>query len=140
MCYIEQNPIKANMVKKLEDYPYSSYNYFLAKDIPECLQKSWIVQNYKEDNEAMKALLTSSVDTTQLQVLKTASNLIEAPNLDRKPKEEDLVKIFEKTTERKERNKAIVKAYKDGYSQHMIAKILGMAQSTIHGIIKRNRL
>jgi len=32
----------------------------------------------------------------------------------------------------------IVKVYKEGYSQHMIAKVLGMAQSTIHGIIKRN--
>ena len=31
----------------------------------------------------------------------------------------------------------ITKAYKQGYSQHMIAKVLGMAQSTIHGIIKR---
>ncbi len=30
----------------------------------------------------------------------------------------------------------IVKAYKEGYSQHMIAKVLGMAQSTINGIYK----
>ena len=31
----------------------------------------------------------------------------------------------------------IVKVYKEGYSQHMIAKVLGMAQSTINGIVKR---
>ena len=31
----------------------------------------------------------------------------------------------------------IVKVYKEGYSQHMIAKVLGMTQSTINGIVKR---
>ncbi|MCD6213310.1 MAG: helix-turn-helix domain-containing protein [Sulfurovum sp.] len=30
-----------------------------------------------------------------------------------------------------------LKVYEEGYSQHMIAKVLGMAQSTINGIIKR---
>ncbi len=29
MCYIEQNPPKANMVKDIVAYPYSSYHYFL---------------------------------------------------------------------------------------------------------------
>jgi len=34
------------------------------------------------------------------------------------------------------RNKTIAKAYKQGYSQHMIAKVLGMTQSTISAITK----
>ena len=138
MCYIEQNPLKANMVKKLEEYPYSSYHYFLDyKNIPECLQNAWTVQNHKDDKEAIEVFLTSPVDTQLLQELKTASSLVEAPNLDNRPKEEDLVKIFQNSKEFKKRNISIVKAYKEGYSQHMIAKVLGMAQSTINGIIKR---
>jgi REP element-mobilizing transposase RayT len=138
MCYIEQNPLKANMVKELAEYPYSSYHYFLDyKNIPECLQNAWTVQNHKDDVEAIEAFLTSAVDRQILQELKTASSLVEAPNLDNRPKKEDLVEIFEKITDIKERNVAIVKAYKEGYSQHMIAKVLGMAQSTINGIIKR---
>ena len=36
------------------------------------------------------------------------------------------------------RNMLIVKVYKEGYSQHMIAKVLDMAQSTINGAIKRH--
>lgn len=122
MCYIEQNPLKANMVKRLEEYPYSSYHYFL---------------NYKEDKEAIEAFLTNPVDSTQLQELKTASSLVEAPNVDNRPKEEDLQYIFKNITEIKERNIQIAKVYKEGYSQHMIAKVLGMAQSTISAIIKR---
>jgi len=138
MCYIEQNPLKANMVKDIKEYPYSSYHYFLAyKNIPECLQNAWVVQNHKDDTEAIEAFLTSPVDTTQLQELKTASSLVEAPNLDNRPKEEDLATIFQNINDIKKRNITIVKMYKEGYSQHMIAKVLGMAQSTINGIIKR---
>ena len=138
MPYIEQNPLKANMVKDIYEYPYSSYHYFLNyKEIPECLKQSWIVQNHKDDAEAIEAFLTNPVDTAQLQELKKASSLVEAPNSDAQPKEEDLVKIFEKITEIKERNEIIAKAYAQGYSQHMIAKVLGLAQSTVNGIVKR---
>ena len=138
MCYIEQNPLKANMVKELKEYLYSSYHYFLDyKNIPECLQNAWVAQNHKEDVEAIEAFLTAPVDTQQLQELKTASSLVEAPNLDNKPKVEDLVTIFKNIKDIKKRNILIVNVYKEGYSQHMIAKVLGMAQSTISGIIKR---
>ena len=138
MCYIEQNPLKANMVKNMEEYPYGSYCYFLNyKEMPECLENAWIVQHYKEDKESIEAFLANPVDTAQLQELKTASNLFASPNSDTKPKEEDLIVMFEKITEIKKRNETIASAYKKGYSQHMIAKVLGMAQSTINGIVKR---
>jgi DNA-directed RNA polymerase specialized sigma subunit len=138
MRYIEQNPLKANMVKSLEEYPYSSYRYFLDKEIPECLQNAWIMQYYKKDKEAIKAFLAVPVDTTQLQELKTASSLVEAPNIDTKTKIEDLEKLFQNITDKKERNKTILQAYKKGYSQHMIAKVLGISQQAVYGVIKRS--
>jgi len=122
MLYIEQNPLKANMVKDIKEYPYSSYHYFL---------------NYKEDKESIEAFLTNPVDTAQLQELKRASSLVEAPNIDTKPKEEDLLVMFENITEIKKRNETIANAYAKGYSQHMIARVLGLAQSTVNGIVKR---
>ena len=132
MCYIEQNPLKANMVKRLEEHPYSSCHYFLDyKAIPECLQDAWVTQNYKDDKESIETFLTSPVDTQQLQELKTASSLIGAANIDNQPKAEDLVKIFEDIDDTKERNIAIAKAYKQGYSQHMIAKVLELNQATV---------
>jgi predicted XRE-type DNA-binding protein len=39
----------------------------------------------------------------------------------------------------KERNSKIVKAYKNGYSQHMIAKVLGISQPAVSGIVRRSR-
>ena len=138
MCYIEQNPLKVNMVKDIKEYPYSSYHYFLNyKEIPECLQHAWIAQHYKEDKESIEAFLTNPVDTAQLQKLKIASSLVEAPNIDTKPKEEDLLVMFENITEIKKRNETIANAYAQGYSQHMISRVLGLAQSTVNGIVKR---
>lgn len=140
ILYIEQNPIKANMVKTVEEYPYSSAHIFLNQNYTdECLNNAWITQNYQGDTEAIKAFLESSVDTTQLQELKKASSLVEAPNIDKKPNVEKLRKMLSKTKETKERNKLILKAYQQGHSQHMIAKVLGLAQPTVQRIIKRTK-
>ena len=83
--------------------------------------------------------MIAPVDSTQLQELKTASSLVEAPNVDKRPKEKDLQKMFKNIKEIKKRNSRIVEAYKQGYSQHMIAKVLGRTQSTVNAIIKRSK-
>jgi len=138
MLYIEQNPIKANMVKKLEAYPYSSYHYFLKyNEIPECLKNAWIVQNHGKDKEAIQVMLNSAIDYTILKELKNASSLVEAPNIDKKPDIEILEQMFVNIEETNVRNLKIVDAYKNGYSQHMIAKVLGLNQATVQRIIKR---
>ena len=140
MCYIEQNPLKANMVKELADYPYSSYHYFLNYlEIPECLKDSWVAQNYKEDKEAIEVFLTNPIDARELQELRKASSLIEAPNVDTRPKVEDLENLFQDIKDMKERNTMILDAIAQGYSQHMIAKVLGISQPAVYGVIKRSR-
>jgi len=137
MLYIEQNPLKANIVNDLANYPYSSYAYFFLDIVPECLQKSWVVQNFKDDKEAMKTFLNSNVDVGQLSEMKKASSLIEAPNGDKKPNKEVLREILEKAKDKKDRNRLIVQCYEKGYSQHMMAKILGISQQAVCGIVKR---
>ena len=139
MLYIEQNTLKANMVKSMEEYPYSSYHYFLAKEVPECLKDSWIVQNHGSDIEAIKVMLNSDVDSSILHDLKKASSLMEASNVEKKPDIAKLKKILMHFKDTKERNEKIVKVYEKGYSQHMIAKVLGISQPAVHGVIKRSR-
>ena len=89
--------------------------------------------------EAIKAFLDSSVDTAQLQELKKASNLVEASNSDKKPDIKKLENILSKAVDMKSRNRLIVQSYEKGYSQHMIAKVLGISQAAIYGVIKRSR-
>ena len=137
MCYIEQNPLKAKLVKSLEEYPYSSYHYFLNKEISECLKDAWVVQHYKKGYDAIETFLKSKIDTSQLQEMKKASSLVEAPAIHHKHSVDNLKKRFKKTLTTKERNAMICEAYKDGYSQHMIARVLGMAQSTVSAIVRK---
>ena len=42
-----------------------------------------------------------------------------------------------KKKKKQKRNKKIIKTYKEGYSQHMIAKVLELKQATVQKIIKR---
>ncbi len=138
ILYIEQNPLKAKIVKDIRDYPYSSCHYFLDDNTPSFLKDSWIVNNYKDDKVAIREFLNSIVDTSVLQELKTASSLIEAPNIDKKPNVEKLRKILTSAKDIKERNKLIVEYYTKGYSQYMMAKILELNQATVNRVIKRN--
>ncbi|HHD78634.1 MAG TPA: hypothetical protein ENK98_03205 [Epsilonproteobacteria bacterium] len=48
-------------------------------------------------------------------------------------------KMFKNKTERKERSATILKVYEKDYSQHMIAKVLGVSQQAVFGVIKRSR-
>ena len=138
MIYIEQNPLKANMIDELGEYPYSSYHYFLeSTTVPLCLRKSWIVQNFNGNIDAIEAFFNASVDIAVLQELKKASGLVEVANIDRKVNKEVLKKLLTESEDKKKRNIQIVQAYKKGYSQHMIAKVLGLSQPTVNGIIKR---
>ena len=138
MIYIEQNPLKANMVQTLGEYPYSSYQYFMqSSTVPLCLRKSWIVQNFHTDTDGIKAFLSASVDMGMMQELRKASSLVAAANIDRKPSEEALGKLLTQREDKQKRNIQILQAYKKGYSQHMIAKVLGLSQPTVNGIIKR---
>jgi len=138
MRYIEQNPLKAGIVQNLKSYPYSSYRYFLdMKNLSNCLQNSWIAQHYHGDIKAIEEFLNAPADITKIQELKTSSSLIETPNIEIEPNIDELLKLFKDIKDTKERNITILKAYQDGYSQHMIAKALQLNQSTINRIINR---
>jgi predicted transcriptional regulator len=51
----------------------------------------------------------------------------------------ELQRLFSKIKDKQERNKLILKVYEEGYSHHMIAKVLGITQQAVYGVIKRGR-
>ncbi len=53
--------------------------------------------------------------------------------------EENLQNLFDNVEDKKERNKIIVNTVKQGYSQHMIAKVLGISQPAVYGVLKRHK-
>lgn len=139
MRYIEQNPLKAKMVDKISNYPYSSsHHFFKTNNMPIYLQDSWIFKTYQKDIESIDTFLNSKVDIQDIQELNKASSLVIASDINKAMDRQSLTKLFEGITDKQERNKCIVKAYHQGYSQHMIAKIVGISQPAVYGVIKRN--
>ncbi len=136
--YIEQNPLKAKIIDKIGAYPYQSSYYLLNNNIPKCLSNSWLSKNFGK-KDGLEEFLYTKPDEDTLQELKKASMLTEAPNIKNNLNEKKLKNIFSNATDKKIRNKKIVSAYKKGYSQHLIAKVLGLSQPTVNAIIKRNK-
>jgi len=140
ILYIENNPVKAGIVTVPEAYPYSSANYLLAHEMPECLQNSWVAQNFAhESKESIRKFLHSQPDSDQLNEMKKAASLVEAPNTEKKRSEEKLRSILQKARDKRERNALILQCYEQGYSQHMIAKVLEISQPAVNGIIRRGK-
>jgi len=129
MRYIEQNPMRAKIVESMEAYPYASYRHFMnPKKIPECLRDSWIVQNYQNNTESIKAFLEQPVQQEDLIELKKASQVADVSI----PDNETDIKVWEQklmqAKDKKERNEIVIKAYNKGVSQHKIAQILKISQ------------
>jgi REP element-mobilizing transposase RayT len=133
--YIEQNPIKAKITKEIGVYRYSASYLFLQQKQEQCLKNSFIVTAYKEVSER-KEFLEGLVDDTILEKVKKASSLVEAPLSKTVDHTKTLETMFKDYQTKKERNSIIVQAYKDGYSQHAIAKFLELSQPTVSAIIK----
>jgi DNA-directed RNA polymerase specialized sigma subunit len=67
------------------------------------------------------------------------SSLIETTTLKRDPDINKSKKMLNGYGNIKERNALIVKAYEQSYSQHLIAKALGISQPVVYGMVKRSR-
>ena len=137
--YIENNPVKAKIVKRLGEYPYSAYKSFMetVQPVP-CLKDSFVFTNFKDKNER-EAFLQSAVDERILNEIREASNLVVTSVKTNTLTPEKLQKQFKKVKNSEERDRKIVEAYNEGYSQHAIAECLGFSQPYINKIIKRER-
>ena len=137
MRYIEQNPLKAGIVNNLINYHFSSFRYFInIAQIPKCLENSWINKNFGKNIDDIVDFLTAPVDKEDLKEIAKASSLVIASDIQEPKTKEQLLEIVSKYKDKKERNEKIVQAYKEGFSQHMIAKEIGLSQQAVSKIIK----
>lgn len=137
--YIEQSPVKAGIVRYPEEYPHNSAYRLVHRSESHCLDNSWVFEYCKQKVERIRTFLHSAVDTQQLKEMRNSASLVDAPDMERKPDPERLKGALRSVRDKKERNRVIVEAYAQGYSQHQIAKMVGISQQAVCGIIKRNR-
>jgi putative transposase len=65
--YIERNPLKAGIVKKLEDYPYSSYSYYALGTKDALITPSPAYLDLERSDEKRRKIYKAYVDETRPQ-------------------------------------------------------------------------
>lgn len=60
--YVVLNPLRANMVTSLNDWPWSSYLYFMqTSDIPAWLETDWLLGRFGADRTSARAAFTAFI-------------------------------------------------------------------------------
>ena len=139
ILYIEQNPLRAGIVEHPERYPYATARYFAGEEkLPECLKEAWLIANFEKNGNALREILSVRVGKESLEELEKASSFLEAP-MRKEEAPSELLEKLKTVRDRKERNAMILQAYEAGHSQYAIAKIVGISQPAVYGILHRMR-
>ncbi len=134
--YIEQNPVKANMSTRVGEYKYCSTYSIFRDAVPRFLLNSFVLRNYptkdlfksmqipmsKQEQECIKNIEnTKYIDISDDRVPIIQANL------------EDIITDY---TDKKMRNKLILKAFNEGHTKSEIARKVKLSVTGVTKIIK----
>ncbi|NOX15536.1 MAG: transposase [Epsilonproteobacteria bacterium] len=134
--YIEANPLKANLSKKIGEYKYSSTYSILRDAVPFFLRNSFVLRDYHTQelfeilNIPMSKKEQENVESLKKIKYTKDSNFIPIQRL-------ELQVYFKDTKNKKDRNVAIQKAFDNEYSKSEIAKKLGLSVTAVCKILKK---
>lgn len=135
--YIESNPIKANLTNNIGEYPYTlSSALFGNSEIVSCAKESIMIHQFSPQ---------TLVEFLETELSEEESNALNEEQKRKVRVENEEVKVarskslhdhFDEVTSKRERNEAIIRAFKDGHTQSSIAKYLNLSTGLICGVIK----
>ncbi len=135
--YLEQNPVEAGMAAEVGEYPYTLGTAVVNRDeIISCAQNSKLVSELQYEN--IQEIIGVKLNEDDLEILdkiqkqKTIVDEASVKFAYRKTLDEH----FNKAQTKGKRNSAILNALKDGYTQALIAKQLGVSRSLISKVVK----
>jgi len=131
--YIEQNPIEAGIVECVGEYPYTLGAVITnGQTPPPCTLHSKLLTEL--DYENIQDLIGIKLTASELKILEEIQKqkVITHDGVHGLAFSQTLVQHFKE----KERNKAIILALKDGYTQAQIARYLSVSRSLISKIVK----
>ncbi len=135
--YIEQNPVKANMTKKIGEYRYSATYSILKDGVPPFLQNSFVLRDYH--TQELFDMLDISLSKTEIENIdkfhKTRYKKIDGGI--ESIKKIELKKYFIHVSNKEERNLAILKAYEEDYTKSAIARELSLSVAGVSKILKK---
>lgn len=135
--YIESNPVKANMSRKIGEYKYSASYSILKDGVPPFLQNSFVLRDY--NTSVLFDMFDISLSQKEIENIdkfhKTKYKHDDGEIV--QCKKEDLEFYFMNIDNKKNRNQAIFKAYEDDYTKSEIAKQIGLTGTGVAKILKK---
>jgi REP element-mobilizing transposase RayT len=135
--YIEQNPIEAKIVDDIKDYPYTLGSVIANKETPiKCTFKSKLLQELTYEN--IQELIGIKLNDEELKTLEQIKNqkVVQKDKDKKLAYSKSLKEHFVKCKTKDDRNKAILQALDDGYTQIQIANFLNVSRSLVSKIVK----
>jgi REP element-mobilizing transposase RayT len=137
--YIEQNPIEAKIVNDIKEYPYTLGSTIANGIKPiKCALNSKLLKELEYKN--IQEIIGIKLSDEELEILQKIKKqkIIKTNNGNKIAYNKSLKEHFSKVTNKTDRNKKILEALDDGYTQIEIAKFLGLSRSLISKIVKKN--
>jgi len=128
--YIEHNPVKANMVKSVGDYPYSFAHTLLHNLQIPCTNGSVLAREFTSDT--LQEFLEIDLSKEELHRLDQEQKRKIAVD------DEQNIKQVRSIALEQSRNCAIVNAFHDGYTQSSIAEYLSVSPGLVSMVIRQN--
>jgi len=135
--YIEQNPIEAGMVTEVGEYPYTLGAAVINRDeIIPCTKDSKLISELQYENiqDIIGVHLTED-DLEILDKIQKQKVVVDEESV-KLAYTKTLDEHFKEVETKEKRNSAIINALKDGYTQALIAKQLGLSRSLISKVVK----
>ncbi len=134
--YIESNPVKAKMTRKIGEYKYCATYSILNDGVPPFLENTFVLRDYH--TKELFDMLSIPLDKNELENIdkfhKTRYKISDGEVLHVKAKE--LIEYFLHVEDKKERNIAIKKAYDDGYNKSEIGRQIALSGAGVAKILK----
>lgn len=142
IAYMENLSKLTGITLQIQNYNYSTYRQFVGLDERlECIENSIIFKKFNTIEEIklfFKKEYSKEFINNIIEVLRRKKlTKISEKKVIKKPM---LSSYFYIGQTRKERNKSIVKAYDDGFSQLEISKVIGVSQQAVCQRINRYKL
>lgn len=134
--YIENNPVKAGLSRKIGEYPYCA-SYAILKDaIPLFLQNAFVLREYPTTELfALLSLPLSEIERSHIDAFHQTKYKQEEGSVASLHTEE-LANYFLHVKTKEQRNEAIKKAYDDHYTKSDIARNRSLSVAGVSKILK----
>lgn len=134
--YIEYNPVEANITTTIATYPHTlSYKIFHNIKYYPCCNNSILLQEF--DIKSLSEFLNTTLTKEELKILNQKQKVQKEENEIKILQEKKIDEYFTNSENKEQRNKAIIEAYEDSYTQVQIAQFLNLSKSLISKIINK---